>query len=505
MTRALGTEPVVLSVDIGSSSVRAMLFDRRARAIDAITTQIPYELEITPDGGATLDPALLLSLVEACIDESVERIGDRFGVAAVGISSFWHSLLGLNAEGHPVTPMLHLADSRSASIVDRLRESEDEAACRAIAGTVFHSSYWPGKLRWLREAQPESFGQITTWSSGADYLFERLTGERAMSVCMASGTGMLDVSRCEWSPELADVAGIAIETLPRLVDRSEPARLTANYAQRWPALAEAAWFAPLGDGACANVGSNACATDRIALTLGTTGAMRVLVESQAGRPIEPVPGVWTYRLDRSAILRGAAITNGGIWIDFLRDLLGDADADLLDEAFGFEPASHGLTVLPFLAGERAPIWNDRARAVIAGLHPGTTPAAVVRAGLESVAHRLRAIYDLVAPVAGADHAIVANGAALLKSPGWQQIVASDLEHPIVTLPEDLEASARGAAMCALVDAGLIGSFDDVDDLAEESPSVAPDPVEVAAYAQERLRHHLLEKLLYPGTESWDQG
>lgn len=495
------TETVVLAIDIGSSSVRAMVFDLSAQAVEDCTEQIPYELDIA-DGGVTLDPHVLRRLVEECVDQLIARLDRRFEIAAVGIASFWHSLLGLSRAGEPVTPIFHLADNRSAGIVDQMRRMEDEQRSREIAGTVFHSSYWPAKLRWLASEHPAMLDSVATWCSGADFVVAHLTGQLATSVSMASGTGLLDISHCVWSEEMSTVAGIDRSVLPRLVDRTA-FTLLPGFAGKWPALASASWFPALGDGACANVGSNAHGPGRIALTLGTTGAMRVLVQSPAGEKVAPVDGLWTYRLDRTSILRGAAITNGGIWIDYLRELFGDADFELLDAAFALPPGQHGLTVLPFLAGERAPIWNDRARAVVAGLQPDTTPAELLRAGVESVAHRLRLMYDLIVPVASGDHAIVANGAALLRSSGLQQIVASDLEHELVTLPDDLEASARGAAMCALVDAGLVPSFAHLPDLVIDGAIVQPVAVDAAAYRAERERQLHLQNLLYPDRSSWD--
>ncbi len=496
-------EVLVLAIDIGSSSVRAMVFDTAARALPGHAAQISYDLDISADGGVTLDPRVLVDLVEACIDEVLAASFPGTQFSAVGVSCFWHSLIGLDYDGVPVTPIYHLADSRSADIVDDLRRDHDEDDFRAIGGTVFHSSYWPAKLLWLQQAEPELVRHVRQWTSGADYLMRCLTGVRTTSVCMASGTGMLDITDCEWSREIAALANVEIERLAPLVDRDEASELPGPYAARWPALAGVPWFPPLGDGACANVGSGAVRQDRIALTLGTTGAVRVLQEQRPGEAVEPIDGLWVYRLDRRSIVRGAAITNGGIWTDFLLETLSNGDMQVFDDAFVLPPAEHGLTILPFLAGERAPIWNDRARAVIAGLNPQTTPAEIMRAGFESVGHRMRLIYDLLTPAVEQQHMVLANGAALLKSEGWQQILASSLEHDVRTLPADLEASARGAAICALQSVGAIEALDDVEELSALARIVHPVTHESTVYAIERERQVRLQRLLYPQGGSWD--
>ncbi|MGD9711732.1 MAG: gluconokinase [Thermomicrobiales bacterium] len=495
-------EKFVLAIDIGSSSVRAMVYDQQGLAVDGLAAQLALELETTADGGVTLDADVLLQLVEACIDAVSGALEFRLPIDAVGISSFWHSLIGLDDSGKAVTPIYHLADSRSADVVDEMRKMHDQEIWKAISGTLFHSSYWPAKLIWVRRTAPAVFERVARWTSGADYVLRKLTGADVSSICMASGTGMLDISRCEWSSDFAALAGVTLASLPPLVDRHEHFHLGEGYAERWPSLSNVPWFAPLGDGACANLGCGAVEPDRLALTLGTTGAVRVLVKSPAGEFVHPVDGLWAYRLDRQTVIRGAAITNGGIWGDFLLEMFG-VDESMYDTAFELPPAEHGLTILPFLAGERAPIWNDRARAVIAGLHPETTPLDIMRAGLEAVGHRMRLIYDLMAPVVSAEHVIVANGAALLRSRGWQQILASDLDHAIVILPVDLEASARGAAMSALQGVGAISDFTDVQDLSEGATVVFPVPEEAARYDHERARQERLRSRLYPAGSSWD--
>jgi gluconokinase len=496
--------PISIALDIGSSSVRAMAFDCRGRAIAGTTSQQFYDLTTRFEGEVTIDADDALKLASQCLDQTHQAISEHpVPIGAIGISSFWHSLLGLDSHGTPVTPVYHLADNRSADVVDELRHSLDESAWQRSTGTVFHSSYWPAKLLWLRKHAPDAFSSVKRWTSVADYISERFLGTTTTSLCMASGTGMCEVVSGVWSAALAEHSGISVESLPRIVDRHSASFSLPDASSRWPQFAAAPWFPALGDGACANVGSGAIDRSRIALTLGTTGAMRVLDRSPTGQPVTGYPSLWTYRLDADTVIHGAAITNGGIWVDFIREILLDTSGVLLDEAFALPAGAHGLTVLPFLAGERAPIWNDRARAVIAGLSPATSRSEIARASLEAIAHRLALIYQDVAPAADRDHHVIANGAALLRSSGLQQMVADDLEHPLVTLPASLEASARGAAICAMQSAGIIDSIADVDDFVHLSPSIIPDPNRSVIYRAERLRQEALRRLLYPGSTSWD--
>jgi gluconokinase len=498
-------EPLALAIDIGSSSIRSMVFDRHGWELPAATVQRAYAFDTAVEGQVTIDADVVLDVVVECVDGSMQALdATRASVQAVGISCFWHSLLGLNTRLRPITPVFHLADNRSASMVDELRRSLDEPYWHEATGVVFHSSFWPAKLRWHRHEAPSVHAAVHRWTSVADYVAGRLLGTDSTSICMASGTGLLDTVTGKWCHALTARLDIDQEILPPIVDRGTPAYLLEPWRQRWPRIAAVPWYPPLGDGACANVGAGATNPSRVAMTLGTTGAARVLDRSPLGQPVTRQVGLWTYRLDAQTTVRGAAITNGGIWFDFVRSMLADAEGISLQEAFDLPPGRHGLTVLPFLAGERAPIWNDRARAVIAGLSPGSTRAEITRASLEAVIHRLALIYEDVAEAARSDHRVVANGAALLRSPGLQQMLADAIQHPIVTLPETIESSARGAAICALERSGAIASLDDVEDFAAESPSVEPNPDNAGVYRSERARQEAFRALLYPHGTTWDQ-
>jgi gluconokinase len=202
---------------------------------------------------------------------------------------------------------------------------------------------------------------------------------------------------------------------------------------------------------------------------------------------------------------GGALSNGGNLLAWLGDLLdidfGDAT---IEAAGGLPPDGHGLTLLPFVAGERSPAWNDQANGVIAGLTLATRPEELVRAAMEAVAYRFARIYDRLAPLALADHEVVANGGAILRSPAWLQIVADTLGHDLRTLPPDAEASARGAALLALAGSGHLPDLAAVPDPITET-IYRPDPARHARYRAGRERQARLEALLFPDGGAWDTG
>jgi gluconokinase len=308
---------------------------------------------------------------------------------------------------------------------------------------------------------------------------------------MASGTGLFDQNACAWDDEIVGALPIRREQLSPLArDGESVVGLGPDYASRWPALREVQWFPALGDGACSNVGCGCVEPNRIALTIGTSSAMRVIYESEK---IHIPKGLWTYRLDRRRFVVGGALSEGGNVYAWLRGLLRvGPDEELEAEVGAIEPDGHGLTVLPFVAGERSTGWAADARAAIVGMGLDTTPAEVVRAALESVAYRFTLIAERLPVFVPENAQIVATGGALLRSPVWAQIIADVLGRP-VRLSSEPESSSRGAALVALEAIGAISSLGAVPPASDRA--YEPDAARHATYSRAIARQRDLYKLL----------
>jgi gluconokinase len=211
-----------------------------------------------------------------------------------------------------------------------------------------------------------------------------------------------------------------------------------------------------------------CSEDKIALMVGTSGAMRVVFEGEP--PDELPPSLWCYRIDDRRIVVGGALSDGGGLYRWLQQslVLNDDPQELVGEIAEIEADSHGLTVLPFWSGERSTGWSGDARGAVLGLTQQTRTVEIVRAALEAIAYRFALIARALETVApGAE--IVATGNALRSSPVWLQIIA-DVLGSRVSFGGSPEASIRGAALLALEAVGKIGSIEEeqvsVDDVFE---------------------------------------
>jgi gluconokinase len=476
---------MILTIDMGSSSVRALLFGPSGAALPGAESRREHHLRVTPDGGMQADADELFRLMGECIDETMARAGGP-AVAAVSLCTFWHGLLGVSADGRALTPVYSWADTRSARDAEMLGRSLDGEGARQRTGCLLHPSYFPAKLAWLRRTEPELFGRVDWWCSPGEYCHFRLFGTRLCSLSMASGTGLLDLRACRWDAEMLEAAGVTGGKLSSLGDIDTPLRgLVEPHATRWPALGSIPWYPAMGDGACSNIGCGCAAPGRFALMVGTSGAMRAVITQSP--PTIP-RGLWCYRVDRRRLVLGGALGNGGNVHRWLTDSLSigpdlaAADAGILRR----EPAGHGLTMLPFFTGERSTGWDPRARGAVIGLSLGTSPMDILQAGMEAVAYRMAAVFDLLTRVTAEPRQIVATGGALMRSTAWTQIMADVLERPI-TRPMVEEASSRGAALLALEALGaLLPEAPVAEDMVE--PRLEHAPAHRAARArQEKLK------------------
>lgn len=476
----------VLALDVGSSSVRATLYDGRGDPLEGTAAKLDHELEYSADGGAVKDADELLELAAGAIDGALSAAGDdAHSIRAVACSSFWHAVMGMDGRRAPTTPVLTWADRRAAAAAAELRRHLNEPAVHRRTGCVLHSSYLPAKLLWLSRAHPEAFERTERWVSPGEYLYTRFFGEPPrIGNSMASATGLYDQNWRRWDPEILDALPVEEAQLSHISD--EPWQgLGEEWAQRWPALKDVPWYPPAGDGACSNIGSGCTGRDRLALMVGTSGAMRVLWEAEE---VEIPDGPWCYRADSGRFVMGGALSNGGNLVEWLRNTLRLPGPEETEELLSrMEPDSHGLTFLPLLAGERGPGWADRANGTVAGLSMTSEPVEILRAAMESVALRFAIIYETLQEAFPGGKEMIASGGGLLGSPAWVQIMADALGNPI-TVSGVAEASSRGAALLALE---ALGELEIEGVKAPLGKKVEPDPARYEIYRDALARQKRL--------------
>jgi gluconokinase len=298
---------------------------------------------------------------------------------------------------------------------------------------------------------------------------------------------------CAWDEELCRELDVAVAQVPAIAETDKAFNLlSGEHARRWPRLSEARVFPAIGDGAANNIGAGCTSRERVALMIGTSGAMRVLFEGAP--PPELPPGLWCYRADRRRVTVGGALSDGGgLWAWMNEALRVSENREETERQLAaMEPDAHGLTVLPFWAGERSTGWHGAARGAILGLSMHTRPLEILRAAMEAVAYRFALIAEALEPFAPMAR-IIASGGALHASHAWAQMVADATGRPLEITGAE-ESSSRGAVLLALEASDKIKSIG--GESAPVERMIEPDMIRHAHYTKARLRHeHLYERLV----------
>lgn len=469
--------PLVVALDLGTSSHRAALFDAAGRLIDGTLQRAKVAWTPGADGAVETDGERLVELSCSLIDRLVHSWPELAAGARLGVvSTAFHSFVGVDAARRPVTPLLSWADTRAASSARRLAGLLDPAATHERTGAPIHPGYWPARIA-------SSRGQdhaVAGWAGLPELMLHRLTGRWTIGLSIAGGTGLLDRRGRAWDERLLGALGLEPAALPGLHTALEPVgRLTHDAAVRWPALSHVEWLAPIGDGACGNVGLGAVGWERAALMVGTSSALRLLV------PGDPptAEGLFAYPLEGVGTLLGGALSEGGGTLEWWGDIVGER----LEDGAGRTAAGpgSGIAALPYLAGERGPGFRPDASLVLVGLRSGHGADDVLRTLLDAIAVSLAEIHERLARLAPAAFRIIAGGGALNAYKGWAQTVCDALGRPM-DVSWVSEPSLHGAAVLALHSAGLLPLDGDTPTAGRLNPDLARS-AELAALRGRRRR------------------
>lgn len=483
--------PLILTLDIGSSSTRASLFDRTGRPVEGMMAQEHYQLRTASDGTSEIDADFLLSYVEQAIEGLLHRAGAlTSSIGAVAVDTFVANLLGVDQAGQPLTPLITYADTRNSEDAATLRSHLDEYEVQQRTGGLLRSSYAAARLAWFRRTQPDVWRKATQWITFGEYLEWKWFGQRRVTFSVASWSGLLNRHTLMWDESLLASVGSSPSYFSPLVDHHESLQgLLPPYSSRWKPLNHIPWFPAIGDGAAANVGSGCTRHDRMALTIGTTGAIRVVQKESKNVPT----GLWCYRINREYHLVGGATSEGGNVYAWLRQTLKLDDPDALEAALSsLSPDAHGLTILPFWAGERSPEWAGNIPATIHGMTLATTPVQLLQASLEAIAYRCALIEKRLCEEDACHHRLIASGGALLNSPTWMQMMADVMGRPVVASAEP-EATSRGTALLALLALGIVSSLEHIP--ARDGDVYEPDQKRHEIYQAGIMRQQVLYQRL----------
>ena len=511
-------EEFVVGVDLGTSGVRAIVFDRSLRSVAQASRG--YGVNYAAGGLAEQLVAEIMAASDACIREVAGPPGIGSRIRALAFCSTASSLAAFRQtagqEGGfvPATPSWVWSDNRAAGQARRVAEQFDTSTYQRT-GCPVHASYWPAKLLWWHDHGYGLFAEDlparSAWHLGGpkDYLIYRLTGEWVTDRATAAATGLYDSQQEAWDTELLDWLQILPGWLPRVVPLTGQLPLLPAAAEQFGLPPTAQIVAGGLDGVLVHLGMG-CAREGLAsCTIGTSSAVRM---SSPRRVTDDLSRTWCYPIVDNLWLAGGAGNNGGNVLTWFHALCmemarfgrgqaeqagvtgpGDVTVDQIVElAMQAPPGANGLLFVPYLFGERSPLWREDLTGAFVGLSPLHGLPHLARAVLEGISMGAGGIYQALVEQAGPRQEIRAGG-GFTASSAWVQLQCDVLGAPIAVTATGQE-TATGAAMLAWQAVAGI-PLQELQDSIAVTQRFAPRPAMHELYTRLMARLHRLVQCL----------
>lgn len=451
-------DPFVIGIDLGTGSTKALAVARSGMVLES--AQVAYPTLCPEPGHQEQVPELIWQAFVKCLSRITGNMKQR--PSALCLSSTMHSVIPLDAKGRPLMNMMIWADNRSASIATRIYRSSAAEMLYEQTGTPIHAMAPLCKIRWLKENKAELFQETAKFVSIKEYVWFKLFGAYEVDYSIASATGLFDIEALTWNSNALDTAGIRPDQLSSPVNSNHMRTCTdTSHCAQLGIDDTTPVFIGASDGCLANIGSFAMSDGVMALTIGSSGAARVTRKA----PVQNFRDMsFNYCLDDMYFVCGGATNNGGLALKWYaekvigRSLTSAHDYTLLfNDLAETEPGADGIIFLPYLMGERSPVWNSDARGVFFGMRGAHGKAHLTRAVIEGIS---MALYDIA-------HGMMENGLSFeqvhvsggfVHSEEWLQILANVFGKKICLI-NSADASSIGAAFLALKHLGMIESYE----------------------------------------------
>lgn len=496
-----------LGVDIGTTSTKAVLFNKQGTIIAKET--VFYPLHTPTPSIAEQDPQEIFQAVLNAVRENLKKSGiDKQQLKLMSFSSAMHSLIAVDAAGNPLTRSITWADSRSSEHARKIKEEWSGHEIYLRTGTPIHAMSPLSKLVWLREEEPEVWRKAHKFIGIKEFVFHKLCGEYLIDHSIASATGLLNLEQLDWDDGALRVAGITPANLSTLVPTTHQLPvIAAGYEEFMGLPTGIPVIIGASDGVLANLGVNAIEPGVFAVTIGTSGAIRT---TSPVPKTDPKGRTFCYALTANHWIIGGSVNNGGIVLRWLRDeftplevetakRLGIDAYDLLTEiASTVKPGANGLLFHPYLTGERAPLWNESARGSFIGLSLHHQKKHMIRAVLEGIVFNLYTVLLTVEELVGEPVHIKASG-GFARSEMWRQLLADVFDKP-VKVPESFESSCLGAVILGMYATGEINDFSNAAEMMGPTQRYQPNDAASTVYRELLPIYIRLLRLL---TEEYD--
>ncbi|SIS08036.1 gluconate kinase, FGGY family [Peribacillus simplex] len=479
----------MLGVDIGTTSTKAVLFTKKGDVIEQ--ENIGYPL-YTPDmTTAEQDPEEIFQAVLKAFTNITKQHPDK-KISFISFSSAMHSVIAMDENDQPLTRCITWADNRSEAWAHKIKDELDGHEVYKRTGTPIHPMSPLSKITWIVNDHPEIATHVKKYIGIKEYIFKKFFDQYVVDYSLASSMGMMNLKNLDWDEEALRIAGITRGQLSELVPTTKVFNnCDTDLAKQIGIDPQTPFVIGASDGVLSNLGVNAIRKGEIAVTIGTSGAIRTIIDEpktdEKGR-------IFCYALTEKHWVIGGPVNNGGMVLRWIRDEFASSEVEtakrlgidayevLTKIAERVRPGADGLLFHPYLAGERAPLWNPDVRGSFFGLTLSHKKEHMIRAALEGVIYNLYTVFlALTECMDGPVTRIQATG-GFARSAVWRQMM-SDIFESEVVVPESYESSCLGACILGLYATGEIDSFEVVSEMIGNTHKHTPKDDSVKEYRQ----------------------
>ncbi|MEO6314033.1 MAG: gluconokinase [Chitinophagaceae bacterium] len=441
-----------VGIDIGTTSTKAVAFSDNGDIIARET--VGYAISHPHASYSEQDPDEILEAVLSSIGKITETLS-RNKPVLISFSSAMHSIMAVDDTGNPLTNCIIWADNRAGEIAEQIRDTATGQDFYRKTGVPIHAMSPFCKLIWLRENNPGIFAHAHKFIGIKEYIYFRLFGKYIIDTPIASATGLLNIQTLQWDQPILDYVQVQLHQLSAVVTPFHKEYLLAGshfYSdKRCRHLLHAAFIIGGSDGALANLGSGAVTKNSMAITIGTSSAVRMVTSAVC---TDEHMRTFCYHVAHHSYIIGGASNNGAVVLQWLKDNLlqtNETHEQLLDLAETIAPGCDGLLFIPYILGERAPVWNSNAKGVFFGLDITHTKAHLVRSAVEAVVFSVYSIGKILMEKANVTQIHATGG--FTQSPFWLQMLC-DMFNCTVLVSGAVESSASGAVKLGMEAMGI---------------------------------------------------
>lgn len=470
---------ILLGIDIGTSACKAAAFTPDGAVLAQATR--PYSVYYPEAGWAEQEPGEWWDAICKAVEDVLQLVKPS-DIRGIGVDGQSWSAIPVSGDGEVLGRTPIWMDARAKDICARIQaEMGDEIF--QVSGNPFQPSYSTPKMLWFKEERPELFRRASKFLQSNSYVVWMLTGVMSQEPSQGYGLHFFDMNKLRYDETMAKRLGLSIDLVPPIYPCDQVVGTVTGAAARATGLTEGTPVVAGGlDAACGTLGAGVYKPGQTQEQGGQAGGMSICADRALAHPkliLSPhvVPGQW--------LLQGGTVGGGGVLRWYRREFGGDAPfSELTREAEDIPPGAEGIIFLPYMAGERSPIWNPDAKGVLYGLGFDKTRGHVARALLEGVAFSLEHNLRTAAETGARVERLSAMGGSA-NSALWTQIKA-DVTGKTIEVPASDTASTLGAALLAGVGCGVYRSYDE---------AVARTVRVTKVYEPDPARHELYQKLM----------